>query len=179
MSTTRYFGPPWSASQCFYYDIHTVSGNLNYRSKLSRSSPTHPFFYPTAFNMTKDGGAIQTDKPATADNNAIVAAVETQLSLVSSFDRWLSERTEIGGPCRGVVDRVRKRVDDYRAWLLMVQTTPGSIVEDPDPWAMEARVQPGDDGSLVVVTGPGAVGPIEVTAKDKKELGDLMSVCRA
>lgn len=130
--------------------------------------------------MTRDANDTQDhNAPTTARDDAIAAAVRTQLSLVASFDRWLARKAGADGAPDDVISRVQRRVDSYRRWLLEAEQTLGALPEDGDSWKMDARVQSGsDDGSVVIVTGPGLGEPVEMPAKDEKELRHLMSVCR-
>lgn len=130
--------------------------------------------------MTRDANDTQDhNAPTTASDEAIAAAVQTQLSLVASFERWLARKTDAGRAPNGILSRVQRRLDDYRRWLLEPEQTPGILPGEVDSWDMDARVQPGsDDGSVITVTGPGVGEPIEIVAEDEKELRHLMSVCR-
>jgi hypothetical protein len=130
--------------------------------------------------MTRDANDTQDrNTPTTASDDAIAAAVQTQLSLVASFERWLARKTDAGREPNGILLRAQRRLDTYRRWLLEAEQTPDTLSEDIDPWDMDARVQSGsDDGSVITVTGPGLGEPIEIAAKDEKELRHLMSVCR-
>jgi hypothetical protein len=129
--------------------------------------------------MTRDTNDAQDRSAATtAGNDAIAAAAQTQLSLVASFERWLARKAD-GRPPNGILSRVQKRLEAYRRWLLEPEQAPGVLSEQVDSWDMDARVQPGsDDGPVITVTGPGLGEPIEIAAKDEKELRHLMSVCR-
>jgi hypothetical protein len=129
------------------------------------------------FTMTTDDSA-RDENPSAASEIVIAVALENQLSLVSSSEKWLTQRTEVDGELNGIVARVQGRLDSYRQWLLQAQHTPYSVPEDTDPWLMDARLRSGsDDGSVIVVTGPGVGEPIEMTPDDEKQLEYLISVC--
>lgn len=120
------------------------------------------------------------DSSPTANNDdPISAAVESQLSLVSSFHRWLARRGEVDGDRNGIISRIQNRLDDYRQWLTrhQHQATAGDITEDNEPWAMDVRSRR-DDGLLIAVTGPGSDRPIEIVARDDEDAEYLTSVCR-
>ncbi len=119
------------------------------------------------------------EHPTPDSDNAISAAVHTQLSLVSSFDKWLTQKVEVDGDRDGIISRVQKRSGGYAQWLLQVEATPGSVAEDGESWAMDFHAQPGDDqGHVIAVSGPGSSPPVEMVAKDKKDFEYLTSVCR-
>jgi hypothetical protein len=127
--------------------------------------------------MAADSSAARDDKPSAADDDAIAPALQNQQSLISAFEKWLTQRTEADGELNGVIAKVQRRLDNYKQWLLQAQQTPHDVSEDIDPWLMDARVRSGPgDGSVIVVTGPGAGEPIEITPKDEGELGELMGV---
>jgi hypothetical protein len=126
-------------------------------------------------------GATETGRgklPTVDNDDTISAAVTTQLSLVSSCERWLARRVEVDGDRNGIVSRIQKRLDNYKQWLIRHRTTAGDISEDDEPWAMDARLG-SDDGSVITVTGPSSDGPIKIVAKDDEDKEDLMSVCRS
>ncbi|KAK4096921.1 PH domain-like protein [Parathielavia hyrcaniae] len=126
---------------------------------------------------------------STASDNVIIPALGHQLSLVSSFEKWLAQRKETEAEHNSIIDKVQGRLDSYKRWLLAAQQTPQSMSEDTHLWAMDACVRRGSDGgSLVVVTGPSEGEPTEIRPKDEKELEHLISddflgymvkICRA
>jgi hypothetical protein len=130
--------------------------------------------------MAPNDDKIRNDMPSATDGDgAIAAAVQTQVSLVASFERWLAQRIEVDGDRNDIIAKIRSRLDSYRRWLLAAERTPDDPSEDVEPWAMDARVQAGDDDeSVIVITGPGSGEPVEIPTKDKLECGYLMGVCR-
>ncbi len=123
---------------------------------------------------------VHDDEHLTPDSdNAISAAVHTQLLLVSSFDKWLTQKVEVDGERDAIISRVQKHSGSYAQWLLRVEATPGSVTEDDESWAMDFHARSGDDqGHVIVVSGPGSSSPVEIVAKDKKDFEYLTSVCR-
>ncbi|KAK4041301.1 hypothetical protein C8A01DRAFT_45546 [Parachaetomium inaequale] len=132
---------------------------------------------PPSIEMAPNGNGIRDDMPSTTDGDgAIAAAVQNQLSLVSSFERWLVQKSEVDGDRNDIITRIRSRLDSYKRWLLAAEQTASDPSEDVEPWAMDARAQSGnDDESVIVVTGPGSGEPIRIPTKDKQEFGYLMS----
>jgi hypothetical protein len=127
--------------------------------------------------MAADSSAARDDKLFAPGDNAIGPALESQLSLVSAFEKWLTQKAEAHGELNTVIARVQGQLDSYKRWLLQAQQTPQDVSEDIDPWLMDARVRSGrGDGSVIVVTGPGADEPIEIAPKDEGELAELMGV---
>ncbi|KAL1838743.1 hypothetical protein VTJ49DRAFT_2241 [Mycothermus thermophilus] len=118
------------------------------------------------------------DTPLTSPSSDVMeSAIQTQMSLVSSFDSWLASKATAAppGPLRDVVAKVQQRLDSYKRWLAAASKTPHSLPEeevDDQSWDMEARTQ-ADDGS-VLVTGPGSGEPIRMSVEEK-EAQDLMS----
>ncbi|KAK4246088.1 hypothetical protein C7999DRAFT_15754 [Corynascus novoguineensis] len=113
--------------------------------------------------------------PSSADgNDAITAALQNQLSLVSSFEGWLTRNREADGD-RNIINRVQRRLSSYRRWLGAVQS-PENSSDDLEPWVMDVQVTSGDDGEhVVVVRGPGSSEPIQIVTKEDTELKYLLN----
>lgn len=110
-------------------------------------------------------------------DDATGVAIRTQTSLATSFQQWLAQKKDDDGDRNGVLARVQSRLDTYKQWLLEADSVPINDLRNIEPWGMGARVQPGnEDGSVIIVTGPGSGEPIEVATKDERELRYLMSV---
>ncbi len=128
---------------------------------------------------TRPSDAHGNQHGTTPTNNGIRAAVKTQLSLVSSFEKWLDTRTEVDGDRNSIIAKIQRRLDTYKHWLLRVDATPTSVTKDTEPWTMDARAESGDEKRVVVrVTGPGSGEAVEITAADREEVEYLLSVCR-
>lgn len=114
-----------------------------------------------------------------AGDDATTAALQNQLSLVSSFEGWLTRKLEADGDPNGIINRVQRRLSSYRRWLGAVQSSENSS-DDPEPWAMDVQVTSGDDGEhVVMVRGPGSSEPIQIVTKEDTELKYLLNVCRS
>ena len=148
---------------------------LRWQAQRSHSSPPPTSRFPL-FDMATDANETRNHNPSAADNDdTISAALKTQLSIVTSFERWLARRAEVDGDRDGIVSKVQKRLVNYRQWLIRQEA--GDITEDDEPWAMGAR-SGDDDPSAIAVTGPGSGASVEIVAKDDKDMEYLMSVCR-
>jgi hypothetical protein len=142
--------------------------------------PPHPSQLQTfsLFDMATGANARDNEQPAPDSGNAISVALHTQLSLVASFDAWLTQKIEVDGERGGIIARVRKRAGSYQQWLLGVEAAPDNATDDGEPWTMNVRARPSDDrGHRIVVTGPGSSAPVEIAVKDEKELEYLTGVC--
>ncbi|KAK3308378.1 uncharacterized protein B0T15DRAFT_392495 [Chaetomium strumarium] len=129
--------------------------------------------------------------PRTGEGDDVIhTAVQTQLSLLSSFKQWLARTIESDGDLKALASRLQSRLEDYQRWLCEVERTPsGLVLEDAQPWYIEARVQLGSDNeTIIVVAGPGSEESIEIAAEGRKQaedflrhgrLGELMTICRA
>lgn len=148
----------------------------------SRRSPSHRTCstHLAIPNMTTAN--IDTRFEPANDDDTILAAIQTQQSLVASFDDWLTQRMKADGNGKSVVSRVQRRLGSYKSWLLEIgrsETHVPETTEDPGPWSMGAKVEHVSEGhSVVVVTGPGLDEPIQLALKDRQELENLMSVCQ-
>ncbi len=119
------------------------------------------------------------EHPIPDNGNAVSTAVHAQLSLVSAFEKWLTQKLGADGERDGIISRVQKRSGSYAHWLLQVEATPTSVTEDEESWAMDFHAQPGGDQvHVIVVSGPGSSAPVQIVARDKKDLEYLTSVCR-
>ncbi|KAK4233798.1 hypothetical protein C8A03DRAFT_19186 [Achaetomium macrosporum] len=135
--------------------------------------------------------SIEDHKPSTGKGDDVVnAAVQTQLSLVASFEQFLARRIESDSALSALDSRLRDRLADYWRWLCEVeQTSSEHVPEDAHTWGIEARIADGSDNeTTIIVTGPSSGEPIKIAAKDTKDaedmlrdgrLGDLMTICRA
>ncbi|KAH6641275.1 Swi5-domain-containing protein [Chaetomium tenue] len=137
--------------------------------------PTEP-----SIKMATDSNDVRIGASSSYDSDdAIGIAIRTQTSLATSFQQWLTPKKHDDGDRHEVIARVQSRLDSYKQWLQEVNTVPINVLGDVEPWDMSARVQPGDeDGSVILVTGPGSGEPIEIAAKNERELRYLMS-CNA
>ncbi|KAH6850492.1 hypothetical protein B0I37DRAFT_404309 [Chaetomium sp. MPI-CAGE-AT-0009] len=133
--------------------------------------------HPHSIKMATDNSGIGNGMPPREDSgDAIAIAIQTQTSLATSFHQWLAQKMDDDGDRNGIIVRVQSRLDSYKRWLLEANCTPINVPEDIEPWGMSARVRSGnEDGSAIIVTGPGSGEPIDIATKDKRELGYLMS----
>ncbi|KAK4119159.1 PH domain-like protein [Parathielavia appendiculata] len=139
--------------------------------------------------MATGGDATRDANHSTASDNVVGPALENQISLVSSFEKWLAQRTEANAKHNSIIAKVQERLNSYKRWLLEAQKAQENVSENTDLWAMNARVRRESDGApVIVVTGPGADEPIEVAPKDEKELeylindgflGYMIKICHA
>jgi len=127
--------------------------------------------------MATDSNDVRTGILSMYDSDdATTAAIRTQTSLATSFHQWLAQKTDDDGDRNGVIARVQSRLDSYKQWLSQANTVPIKVPEDAESWVMQARVQSGnEDGSVIIVTGPGSGEPIDIATKDERELRYLMS----
>lgn len=109
-----------------------------------------------------------------SNHNVVATDLQAQLSLVSSFNSWLLQRTEADGDRDGIISRVQRRLDGYKQWIHKVEEISNFSSGAVEPWLMDARTA----GLAIVVTGPGLDDQVEITARDEKELEYLMGVCR-
>ncbi|GAB1314748.1 hypothetical protein MFIFM68171_04958 [Madurella fahalii] len=122
--------------------------------------------------MATNVSSLGEDKPRRTDNYDVVAtSLQTQLSLVSSFNCWLVQRTEADGDRSGIISRVQRRLDRYKQWICRAEELSEFVPDNVESWLMDARTA----GLAIVVTGPGLDGQVEITALDEKELQYLMS----
>ncbi|KXX78773.1 DNA repair protein SWI5 [Madurella mycetomatis] len=113
------------------------------------------------------------NRPRRISNHDVVAtALQAQLSLVSSYNRWLLQRTEVDGDRNGIISRVQRRLDDYKQWIHKTEAISNFSSGAVEPWLMDARTA----GLAIVVTGPGLDDQVEIAARDGKELEYLMSI---
>ncbi|KAL2263515.1 hypothetical protein VTK26DRAFT_6416 [Humicola hyalothermophila] len=127
--------------------------------------------------------------PTTDPQDAIADALQTQLSHITSFDRWLHQRIEANEDHNGIVSRVRQRLGRYKDWVLEVQQTSSYVASDAESWAVITRVSPGSGGGRTIsVSGPGSEGSVDILAKDEEEaqyilsdkyLGCMIKICNA
>jgi hypothetical protein len=161
-------------AQCFIPDQATVYltilATFNLRVLASPLSPP-------SIKMATDNNGVKISASSLSDgDDAIEIAIRTQTSLATSFQQWLAQKRNDDGDRNDVIARVQLRLDSYKQWLLEANTVPITVLKDVEPWDMSARVQPGDeDGSVIIVTGPGSGEPIEIATKDEGELRYLMS----
>jgi hypothetical protein len=129
--------------------------------------------------MATDSNDIRNGTPSMYDSeDATAVAIRTQTSLATSFHQWLAQKKDDDGDRTGVIARVQSRLEGYKQWLLEANSVPNKVPPNAESWAMQARVQSGNEnGSAIIVTGPGSGEPIEIATKDERELGYLMSVC--
>lgn len=107
-------------------------------------------------------------------HDAVGAALQTQLSLIASFHRWLVQRIGADGDRDQVISNIQKRLDSYEKWIHSAEDMPDNMSYDVEPWVMDAQADQTD--LVIVVTGPGMGDEVKITAKDRQELEYLMSV---
>ena len=113
------------------------------------------------------------------DHDVIIAAVQTQLSHISSFDRWLLQQIEAEEDRNGIVSKVKGRLDRYKRWILQTEQASYRVSDDVEPWSMNARIPPGSGrGVEIVVSGPGSDGQLDITAKNVEDAEYMMGVCK-
>lgn len=155
--------------QCHLHHIHTVSPPLQpstTKPNLSLNSASHT-------NISND--------MVTSDDGVgeMPALIKTQISLSSSFERWLAQKIESDADRSGVIAKVLCRVDSYKKWLEAAEKSPHQELEAPDSWVMEANRRMRDGSSPVItITGPGSGETLEIITKDDIEADNLMGVCR-
>lgn len=165
--------------QCMPFSILTVlRPNIHAFHLVNRTQPTpsHPF--PPSIEMSKSATDTRKTETTTSNDDVIATAVQTQLAHISSFDRWLHQRTEVGEDRNGVVSRVQARLDRYKKWILEAEQIPDHMSDELESWSMAAHVSPSSgEGVEIVVTGPGSEESVSITTKDEKGVESLMSVC--
>ena len=129
--------------------------------------------------MAKSSDDAQNDQhPTTNAQDVIATTVQTQISHISSFDRWLLRLIEDDENHSDVVSRVRRRLIRYKAWILGIERASEDFFHDIESWRMSARVRPSSSGGrTITVTGPGSEDPIDISAKDEGEVEHILSVC--
>lgn len=129
--------------------------------------------------MAKSSDDVQDDQHSTAKAQDVIATtVQTQLSHISSFDRWLLQWIEDDENHSDVASRVRRRLNRYKEWILGIERASEDFFHDIESWRMSARVRPSSSGGkTITVTGPGSEDPIHISAKDEAEVEHILGVC--
>ncbi|KAK3370453.1 hypothetical protein B0H63DRAFT_402852 [Podospora didyma] len=113
----------------------------------------------------------QNHEPTTTASIALVDAVQTQLSLIASFDEWLNKHINAERNYGNIASTVQERVAKYKESIIQAEKTRKStMLDQPEPWAIKTRTRACDDGSIkITVTGPGRDESAEINAVDEKQ----------
>lgn len=116
------------------------------------------------------------------DSNPLTKAVETQLSITSSFHLWLTRQLEKNPSHGELISKIESRLDSYTQTLSKINPTHIGTdpPDDPESWTLTIGPQKstGDDKTTrIPVTGPGADDYSEIIAKDEQEARYITGVC--
>ena len=114
--------------------------------------------------------------------NPLTSAVETQLSITSSFQLWLNRQLEKNPSHGELISKIESRLVSYRERLSKFNTTHIGThsLNESEPWTItiEPQKATGDDKTIrIPITGPGANDYSEIIAKDEQEARYITGVC--
>ncbi|KAK0727549.1 hypothetical protein B0T26DRAFT_738222 [Lasiosphaeria miniovina] len=167
-------------------------GDRNHGAAVSESGADTPGSISKPGPLNGKGTMDEIKPPPTPrllSSAVLSSAVQTQLSLIASFDRWLDHHLEAGRDYGNMPTWVKRRLSAYKKDLVEAERAPSSmtasLLKNANQWGF--KVDTKEDGRIEIMRAPTCLFPgVSIMPHDEAEadfiagfLGYMEKVCNA